>query len=641
MKMSTSERIILLVILAVGSFLRFHGEWAFMPDEISALSRLRFDSFSELIEKGVAPDGHPAFVHVFLYFWTGLFGNSELAVKLPSVILGISSIYLLFKAGKRLFSINTGLLASAFLATIQFAVLYSTIARPYVYGLFFCLLQINYLLDIKEGKSSRRVWVMLILVTSLSAYTHYFSMLVSGLIALWGLLLIGADQKRHYLISLLVSVLLFVPHIPLTLGHLSIGGIGKGGWLDAPEPRFFRDFFEWAFQYNLIVIGFVILGLLAALIQLRKKDRHFLRSFFLSIAIFLLPLLIGYWYSVTKNPLLQFSVLIFGFPFLLLALFSYAGQLGKRWVIVVTLFMMLLNTWSLFSHRAHYHVMAHQGYDKCAEMIANENKVGVRPMVICDRNPHFLGVYKDRDGLDYDYVQLEQDCSLAALDQHLIRAGSRPVIMLNRPLSQEWMSSQRLNEVVHEEGFAFSLFRYSANRTSEDKYFDLTLRESFDTHSMLSWDYDSTRVQGSYLIMPQGAEYGLSFKSKLRDLVLDRSQTLTLSMASEIPIGSNSSQSQQMVESGVLVMELIPTDGSAPIWHGEDFNGNTFYKDGQAISVMGIRLSDVIPAHKTVKEYSIKLYFWNKGKVAYNIDWIQLDIGIDSPLRYGLFKALY
>jgi hypothetical protein len=112
-------------------------------------------------------------------------------------------------------------------------------------------------------------------------------------------------------------------------------------------------------------------------------------------------------------------------------------------------------------------------------------------------------------------------------------------------------------------------------------------------------------------------------------------------MASEIPIGSNSSQSQQMVESGVLVMELIPTDGSAPIWHGEDFNGNTFYKDGQAISVMGIRLSDVIPAHKTVKEYSIKLYFWNKGKVAYNIDWIQLDIGIDSPLRYGLFKALY
>ncbi|MFB6257840.1 MAG: hypothetical protein ABEH38_04025 [Flavobacteriales bacterium] len=66
--------LLLLIILGVGVFLRFDtlASVSLGNDELSALQRTRFDSFPEMIQKGVIPDGHPAFVQSFLYVYTGL-----------------------------------------------------------------------------------------------------------------------------------------------------------------------------------------------------------------------------------------------------------------------------------------------------------------------------------------------------------------------------------------------------------------------------------------------------------------------------------------------------------------------------------------------------------------------------------------
>ena len=94
--MKLSNRTILFLILLVAAALRFYNyfEIPYTHDEFSALFRTQFDSFSELIAKGVKIDGHPAGVHVFLYYWTKIFGYSEWIVKLPFTILSICSVYL-------------------------------------------------------------------------------------------------------------------------------------------------------------------------------------------------------------------------------------------------------------------------------------------------------------------------------------------------------------------------------------------------------------------------------------------------------------------------------------------------------------------------------------------------------------------
>ena len=56
------EHLLLFALLALALLLRGWRLWdlPFMHDEISALLRLRFTSFRELIAQGVAIDAHPA-----------------------------------------------------------------------------------------------------------------------------------------------------------------------------------------------------------------------------------------------------------------------------------------------------------------------------------------------------------------------------------------------------------------------------------------------------------------------------------------------------------------------------------------------------------------------------------------------------
>ena len=144
--MKLTNRGILFFILFVTIVLRFYNytSISFTHDEFSALFRLDFPDFFTLIEKGVKVDGHPAGVHVFLYYWTALFGKSEWLVKLPFMLCGVLAVYVAFLIAKEWFNETVGLLVAAFLASSQYMIMYSQIARPYISGLFFTLLMVYY-----------------------------------------------------------------------------------------------------------------------------------------------------------------------------------------------------------------------------------------------------------------------------------------------------------------------------------------------------------------------------------------------------------------------------------------------------------------------------------------------------------------
>ena len=142
-----SQKITLLLILVVGAALRFYNysHWSLTNDELSALNRLRFSSFKEVMEQGVKlTDMHPPGVQAFLYLWTSIFGVDEMMLRLPFVLFGIASIYLLFLVARNWFNINTALLTVAVFSTLIFPVLYSQLARPYSPGLFFSLLAVYF-----------------------------------------------------------------------------------------------------------------------------------------------------------------------------------------------------------------------------------------------------------------------------------------------------------------------------------------------------------------------------------------------------------------------------------------------------------------------------------------------------------------
>lgn len=323
----------LLVILVIAAALRFYTypEVSYSNDELSALNRVQYDSYGEMLKEGITPDGHPAGVQTFLYFWTKLFGFSEAAVRFPFIIAGLLSVLLSYLIASRWFGIAAGLLSASAIACLEFPLLYSQIARPYMPGMmvslstawFWTLVLFGERKDsLLEGKVPK--WVMVVgLAVSAAAgmYTHYFSFLFVGMVLVSGILFLDNENYRRYFLALGITFVLFSPHIGLTLHQFTnVGEIGN--WLAAPTPQWVIDHFFYIFNGSVFVI--LLIALLFGLsFAINFKEVSFNSFHVVSLVWFAVPFAVGYLFSIIKAPLLQNSVLIFSFPFLIFFCFSF------------------------------------------------------------------------------------------------------------------------------------------------------------------------------------------------------------------------------------------------------------------------------------------------------------------------------
>ena len=179
------DYILLGIIMLVAAVLRLWklGQVPFMHDEFSALLRTRFDNFHDFIQQGVMPDSHPIGVQLFLWGWVKLFGWNEFWVKLPFVLMGIGSVYLIYLIGRQWFNRKVGLFSAAFFAVSQFTIFYSQLARPYSAGLFFVLLMAYFWYKVVFGtKTTKRDYIGFALSAWACSLMQYFSIAQAGLI---------------------------------------------------------------------------------------------------------------------------------------------------------------------------------------------------------------------------------------------------------------------------------------------------------------------------------------------------------------------------------------------------------------------------------------------------------------------------
>ena len=397
--------VILLIIIGLGIFLRLYGIWnfSFMHDELSVISRLHFDNFSELIEKGVKVEGHPAGIQVFLWIWTKIFGISEISLRLPFILMGISCIPLMYVLTKKWFNATAALFTSAFVAVSQYTIFYSLIARPYIAGLFFVLLLLIVWTKMVFEQDFR--WKNIVLFgifAAACAYIHQFSMLTAFLIAMAGLVFIKRQNFYKYLLACLLAIVLYAPHIPVLLHQMGLGGVGgPDGWLDPPKPRFTLYYIGYLFHYSWIAAAATAISpILSGKINKEKwKDDKI--KMITAFLLFITPFLMGYVYSLYVNPVMQFSVLIFSFPFLLLIAASFIDS-TLNWKKILSLFLLLTAMiYSLTVTRQHYKLLSLQWYEKSASKTVELIKTQGKNDVDCLLNMEipFLKYYEDRYGI--------------------------------------------------------------------------------------------------------------------------------------------------------------------------------------------------------------------------------------------------
>ena len=381
MRNKTSKRLdylLLGVILVVAAVLRLWklGQVPFMHDEFSALFRLQFDNFSDLIRYGVTEgDSHPAGVQVFLYYWTKIVGWNEFWVKLPFALMGIGSVYLIYLIGKQWFNSKAGLLAAAFFAVSQLTVFYSQLARPYSAGLFFVLLTTFFWNKILFGQKKPGIGICIGFAVSacLAALAHNFSAAQAGLIFLTGLFFLPKERRKAYWLSGIGAVMLYAPHLPVFYYQTFVNG-GIGGWLAKPENTFLIDFLQYTMNYAplfMFAVGVVIV--LPFILQKPEKRQRPIR--WAGIAWFLIIFALAFVYSLLREPIIQYSTMIFCYPFLILTAFSLYknNSMTKAQTAIAVAAILFIGASSLITNRQHYDLMYHQGYDQIAERMKQDN----------------------------------------------------------------------------------------------------------------------------------------------------------------------------------------------------------------------------------------------------------------------------
>jgi hypothetical protein len=214
-----------------------------MPAGISEpAERLNIGS---VISGTFSSDTHPPGYYLAMFPWTKVAGTSLRAIRLPSALLGICSVPLLYALGVLIGRPAEGTVAAILLALSGYHVFWSQVARMFALSCFLGLCATVLLLLILRGASARAfLTVVYVLVLLAGLTTHVFFWGVLGTHLLWTL---GNALGRKQLPWICKTQLLaFVLGSPL----IAFAGYQSGNVvadLSKDVPRFLGDLAGFAF----------------------------------------------------------------------------------------------------------------------------------------------------------------------------------------------------------------------------------------------------------------------------------------------------------------------------------------------------------------------------------------------------------
>jgi uncharacterized membrane protein len=621
-KIRRKQILFLLLILSVAGFLRLpFWNWSLSNDELSAVYGLSLGSFSETIGNYVYNDMHPAGVQVFLYLWCKLFGIGTFALRLPFFLMSLASLVLLFFSVRSLFSVQSAWLVISILSVTELHALYSQIARPYAFGMFSMILMFYGFCEIIGAERKKTSYLWFFLGMLLSMYNHYFSFLGAAILGLYTLMLCGKEQRKKVFLSGLFAILCFLPHLSLSIAQFSRGGLGT--WLAKPDKHFFSDFFLSLSGGSLFLLILFIINIIYFFIS----AGFFRRLNLLLIGLFVIPALIGYFYSIYINPVLQPSILLFGLPFLLVGFLGGQPKFSEKQ-------SMLLSTVILFAGLISMKVL--------------------KPFHAGEKFATFSGI---ANLFERDYKKYGQNAAYTMnivnpfyLDYYLKPHGISIPFKAWSNRGREELS--RFDSIL--KNSKEDVFIYGWTNADNPSEIPEMIREHYphliERHFLYNAEYyvfsreagENTEIQKTRLLLPADLEQTDSLNG--RECAILRPDQ-EFSKALEVPLRSACEQSSDLIHASVVV-NMPDIDSSAMLIVSIDgADGNVFWggmplyffrsTDTAWFKVFySIRLPELYTSDLNLKVYLAH----EKGKSAFAYHSLQLKVSDGNEGIYGLRK---
>src|SRR3989344_6459745 len=190
-----------------------------LDEAINVLSAKNLDLFS-FVTKYPIGDYHPPGYFLLLWVWSHIFGFSEIAVRLPSALLGVGTVVLTYLIGKNLFNKKIAITASLLLAVSPLSIYYSQEARMYSLATFAVSLLSYFFIQLLNGK--KWSFVGYALAGILVLYSDYVVYLIFPVHFLF-LIITQRNLLIKLLTSVFISTLFFLPWINVVLAQTEEG----------------------------------------------------------------------------------------------------------------------------------------------------------------------------------------------------------------------------------------------------------------------------------------------------------------------------------------------------------------------------------------------------------------------------------
>lgn len=282
------------LILILGFTLRLIAiDQSFWLDEAINVLAIKNLTLPELITKYALSDFHPPGYFVILWLWSKLFGYSEIAARIPSVIFAVFSIYLVYLLVKKISSQRSALVTSSILAINPLHIYYSQEARMYIFAIFAVVLNYYFFVNLFQRKRSFLGLLLSNILVFSSDYLAYFTFPAQFITLL---LLKSKTNIKKWLASLIPSVILLSFWLPYFIKQINTGlntASNIPGWKEVVGSTGLKPLL---LTYVKFIIG-----------RISYPDKIIYYSLFLPIGTLFLFLLIR---GITKVSLLERKVFL-------------------------------------------------------------------------------------------------------------------------------------------------------------------------------------------------------------------------------------------------------------------------------------------------------------------------------------------
>lgn len=252
--------------------------------------------------------------HVPLYFmlvslFTRLAGDSDFALRFPSVAFGVAAIPLLYQLSRRLLGMRVALVAALLLAVNPLQVWYSQDARMYpqmVALSLAALLALDIALDRDSPPRQRGIaWVGYVIASAATFYTQYYGALTLMIATAYGALLLlsqrpwSARRWLPFIVAQAVIGALLLPYVPRILTFLGFVSHHEADPIGAAEFARLFSFGttvppEQATWLSYAALALYALGALGLILMLRHRVNQrgalFIASLVATFAVLVLVL---------------------------------------------------------------------------------------------------------------------------------------------------------------------------------------------------------------------------------------------------------------------------------------------------------------------------------------------------------------